>query len=158
MFRKMRRDRQELSREECAEILQNEPRGVLSLLGDDGYPYGVPMDHWYDPQTGTLCFHGAKSGHKVDALTACSKASYCVLDAGVREDGDWPLHFRSVVVFGRIRPVTDEARAREICANLCRKFTDDEAYLARELEQAFPSVLCLELVPEHMTGKRVKES
>ena len=43
MFRKMRRFKQELSKEECMEILKNEPRGVLSVLGDDGYPYGMPV-------------------------------------------------------------------------------------------------------------------
>ena len=47
MFREMRRFKQALSQEECIEVLQNEPRGVLSLSGDDGYPYGIPMDHWY---------------------------------------------------------------------------------------------------------------
>ena len=44
MFRKMRRFKQELSAEKCAEILQTEPRGVLAVLGDGGYPYTVPLD------------------------------------------------------------------------------------------------------------------
>ena len=45
MFRKMRRLGQELSKEECIDILTNEPRGVLALLGDDDYPYAIPMSH-----------------------------------------------------------------------------------------------------------------
>ena len=52
MFRKMRRFKQEISREECIEVLKNEPRGVLSVLGDDDYPYGLPVSHYYDEETG----------------------------------------------------------------------------------------------------------
>ena len=59
MFRKMRRFKQELSKEECIEILKKEPRGVLSMQGEDGYPYGMPMTHWYNEEDGKIYFHGA---------------------------------------------------------------------------------------------------
>ncbi len=158
MFREMRRFKQQISEEECLRILREQPRGVLSLIGDGGYPYGIPLDHWYSEEDGCLCFHGAKEGHKIDALKACGKASYCVMDEGFRREGEWALNIRSVIVFGQIRVVEDEDRKRQICSELCRKFTDDEAYLQRELEQALPRVNCLELKIEHMTGKLVNES
>ena len=156
MFRKMRRFKQQISEEECIRILKEQPRGVLSMIGDDGYPYGIPLDHWYSGNK--LYFHGAKVGHKMDAITAYDKVSYCVMDEGYRKDGEWPLNIKSVVVFGRIRVVEDEAKKREICTNLVRKFTDDEEYLQKELTNAFPRVNCLELTIEHMTGKLVNES
>lgn len=158
MFRKMRRFKQALSQEECIEVLKNEPRGVLSLIGDDGYPYGIPMDHWYCEADGKLYFHGAKQGHKLDAIKACGKASYCVYDQGYRKEGEWALNIRSVVIFGQIRVVEDADKVKDICTNLCRKFTDDAAYLEHELTYSLPNVLCLELQPEHMTGKLVNES
>ena len=158
MFRPMRRSKQQISEAECLRVLREEKRGVLSMLGEDGYPYGIPMNHWYSPEDGKIYFHGAKTGHKIDALSACSKVSYCVWDAGYRKEGEWSLNVNSVVVFGRIRLVTDESKAREIAANLCRKFTDDEDYLRRELENALPRVQCLELTIDHMTGKLVNES
>ena len=158
MFRKMRRFKQQISEEECLQVLRQEPRGVLSMIGDDGYPYGIPLDHWYSDSDGKLYFHGAKEGHKIDAVSSCDKVSYCVCDQGYRRDGEWALNIRSVIVFGRIRPVTDEEKAREICTQICRKFTDDEAYIEKELKNAFSRVLCLELTPEHMTGKLVNES
>lgn len=158
MFRKMRRFKQELSKEECIEILKNEPRGVLSMLGDDGYPYGIPMDHWYNEADGKLYFHGAKEGHKIDAIKACDKVSYCVYDQGYRKDGEWALNIKSVIVFGRLHPVTDTGKAMEACKNLCLKFTDDQAYIEHEITHAGPRVLCLKLTPEHMTGKLVNES
>lgn len=158
MFRPMRRWKQQLSDEECAALLKNTPRGILSVLGEDGYPYGIPMNHWYCEDDGKLYFHGAKTGHKIDAISKCDKVSYCVHDEGYREDGQWPLHIKSVVVFGKIQPVTDDAKVLEICTHLCQKFTDDKAYLEHELKHSLPKVLCLALTPEHMTGKLVKES
>ena len=158
MFRDMRRFKQQIPDEECIEVLKNEPRGVLSVLGEEGYPYGIPMDHWYSEADGKLYFHCAKEGHKLDAVNNCDKVSYCVMDQGYRKEGEWALNIRSVIIFGRMHIVEDTEKKREICTNLCRKFTDDEAYLEKELKNAFPRVCCLELVPEHMTGKLVNES
>ena len=73
MFREMRRFKQQVSDEECIRILKEQPRGVLSMIGDDGYPYGIPLDHWYCEENGRLYFHGAKEGHKIDAVTRCDK-------------------------------------------------------------------------------------
>ena len=158
MFRKMRRFNQQISDSECIEILKNTKRGVLSLIGDDGYPYGFPIDHWYCEDDGKIYFHGAKEGHKIDSIKACGKASYCVYDEGYRKEGDWALNIKSVITFGRISLVEDEEKAREICTALVRKFTDDEEYLEKELKNALPRVQCLEFEPEHMTGKLVNES
>jgi nitroimidazol reductase NimA-like FMN-containing flavoprotein (pyridoxamine 5'-phosphate oxidase superfamily) len=66
----MRRFKQQISEAECIRILKEEKRGVLSVMGEDGYPYGIPMNHWYSPEDGKLYFHGAKSGHKLDAISA----------------------------------------------------------------------------------------
>ena len=158
MFREMRRFKQQIPNEECIEILKNTKRGVLSLLGEDGYPYGIPIDHWYCEEDGRIYFHGAKEGHKIDAIKACDKASYCVYDEGFCKEGEWALNITSVITFGRIRLVEDEDTARKICTELVRKFTDDQDYLEKELQNAFPRVQCLELIPEHMTGKLVNES
>ena len=86
MFRKMRRFKQQITDEQCIEVLKNSKRGVLSLIGED------------------------------------------------------------------------EDTAIKICTNLTKKFTDDEEYLQKELKNALPRVQCLELIPEHMTGKLVNES
>lgn len=158
MFRKMRRFKQQISDEECREVLQGELRGVLSVLGEDGYPYGLPIDYWYSVEENKIFFHGARSGHKIDAIRSCDKASFCVYDEGYRKEGEWALNIRSVIVFGRIRPVEDHDKALSICEKLCRKFTQDEEYIQHELTHSGPAVQCLELSIEHMTGKLVNES
>ena len=154
----MRRFKQQISDEECREVLTSEPRGVLSVIGDEGYPYGIPMDHWYSESDNKIYFHCAKEGHKLDAIRACDKVSYCVMDKGYRKEGEWALNIRSVIVFGRIRVVEDEEKRVEIGTNLCRKFTDDESYIEQEVRNALPRALCLELTPEHITGKLVNEA
>jgi len=158
MFREMLRKKQQLTDAECIEILKNEPRGVLSMLGDDGYPYGVPINHYYCEADGKLYFHGGKKGHRIDAVRQHDKVSFCVYDRGWREDGDWALHIRSVIVFGRIELIEDRETVYEISRQLSYKFTNDEAYIAHEIEKSGPGTLLLALTPEHMTGKLVKES
>ncbi|MBQ7599238.1 MAG: pyridoxamine 5'-phosphate oxidase family protein [Clostridia bacterium] len=158
MFRDMLRKSQQLSYEECAEILKREPRGVLSVLGDDGYPYGMPMNHYYSESDGKLYFHGGKSGHKIDAIRRHSKASFCVYDSGTRRDGEWFLRIRSVIVFGRIEFVDDVEETLEISRLLSHKFTSDEKYIEDEIRRSGPGTLVFALTPEHISGKLVKES
>ena len=158
MFRKLLRHKQQLPDSECIEILKNEPRGVLSVLGDEGYPYGLPLDHWYCEESGKLYFHCGKIGHKLDAIRACDKVSYCVMDGGTLEEGGWALYFRSVIVFGRAKIIEDKARIIEITRQLSYKFTDDTAYIEDEIRRFAAGTLCIELTPEHICGKRVHEA
>ena len=158
LFRELVRKKQAVSKEECIEILKREPRGVLSVIGDEGYPYGLPINHYYDERDGKIYFHSGKKGHKIDALRACDKASFCVYDQGFRREGEWALNIKSVIVFGRIRFVEDHEKALEISRLLSYKFTKDEAYIEHELVHSGPNVLVFALEPEHMAGKLVNEA
>ena len=158
MFRNVSRVKQQLSETECIEILKREPRGVLSVLGDDGYPYGMPMNHWYCEEDGKLYFHSGKSGHRVDALQKNDKVSFCVYDQGFRKEGDWALNIRSVIVFGRVKVVEIQERAIELTRQLSYKYTPDAAYIENEIKHFGDKVLCFELIPEHITGKIVHEA
>lgn len=158
MFRELVRKKQALTAEECIKILKEEPRGVLSVQGDDGYPYGTPLNHWYCEDNGHLYFHSGMSGHRIDALKKCDKVSFCVYDQGFRKEGDWALYIKSVIVFGRMRQVEDHEEAMEICRKLSCKYTSDGEYVRREILHAGPRTLVYELIPEHMTGKLVHEA
>ena len=158
MFRDMVRWKQGLSREECVEILKKEKRGVLSLLGDEGYPYGMPLNHYYCEEDGKLYFHSGPTGHKVDAFRAYDKASFCVYDEGFQKEGDWALNIKSVIVFGRIEEVKDREKALAISRALSYKFTDDTDYIEADIKKNGMRVLVFSLSIEHMTGKLVNES
>lgn len=161
MFRKMRRFKQQIPQEECIEILKNEKRGVLSVIGEDGYPYGMPVSHWYNEENGKIYFHGAKTGHKIDAMRADDHVSFCVMDEGYREEGDWALNIKSVVAFGRARMFTYDEEpelVRDVCVGLSAKFTEDPNYADDEIAKVGKNVLCVEITIDHMTGKLVNEA
>lgn len=158
MFREMLRKKQQLPAEECIELLKAQPRGVLSLLGDDGYPYGLPIDHWYCEEDGKLYFHCGKRGHKIDAIRSCPKASFCVMDEGFRREGEWALNIRSVIVFGKVAILEDQEAAIAITRQLSYKYTSDTEFIEREIQQSGKNVLVFSLTPEHISGKIVNES
>ena len=158
MFRKMRRFKQELSIHECIDVLKNEKRGVLSIIGENGYPYGIPMNHFYNEKDNKIYFHGAKEGYKIDSISKFKKVCYTVFDKGYRKENDWALNVKSVVVFGDIDKVTNLDKTKEICESLCKRFTDDEEYLKNEIDNHLKNVLCLQITPIHITGKLVNES
>ena len=161
MFREMVRNRQQISEAECIEILKKEKRGVLSVLGDDEYPYAFPINQWYCEEDGCLYFHGGKSGHHIDAMRRHDKASFCIYDAGYRDDNariPWALNIKSVIVFGRLCEVRDMEKALDISRKLSYKFTSDETYIEEEIRHSGSGVLVYYLKPEHMTGKLVNEA
>ena len=158
MFRDMRRKKQALSEEECIAVLKTQKRGVLAVLGDEDYPYALPINHYYNDEDGHIYFHGAKFGHRVDAVKRHDKVSFCVYDEGYRREGEWALNIKSVIVFGRLVPVEDEDKMIDLCRRLSHKFTDDESYIENEIKRAGFRTLMYELIPEHMSGKLVKEA
>ena len=158
MFRDLIRKNKQLPMEECIEILKSETRGVLCVCGDDGYPYGMPMNHWYNEEDGKIYFHSGKLGHRTDALRRCGKVSFCTYNKGYRKEGEWALNVSSVIVFGKIEIVEDHQRIVDIATKLSRKFTQDEEYIRREIELYASKTLLLELTPEHICGKSVNES
>ena len=158
MFRELARKNKQISDEECIKILKEETRGVLSVLGDDDYPYGMPMNHWYNEEDGKIYFHCGKVGHRLDALKKHDKVSFCVYDEGYRNDGEWALNIKSVIVFGRMKVVEDLNKVVDISEKLSHKFTRDDAYIKEEVEKYARQTLLLELTPEHICGKMVTES
>ena len=157
-FREMMRYKQQLPQEECIQLLKEELRGVLSVLGDGDYPYGMPLNHYYCEEDGKLYFHSGKKGHRTDAMRRHDKASFCVYDSGFRKEGEWALNIKSVIVFGRIEFIEDQEIIKRMAEKLSRKFTDDDNYIKTEIERSGPGTLMFALVPEHMSGKIVNES
>ena len=158
MFRNLRRIKQQLTQDECIFVLKNEVRGVLSVLGDEDYPYGLPINYWYSEDENKIYFHGSREGHKIDAIVKHDKVSFCVYDKGVQVEGKRGLDYNSVIVFGRIKPVEDRVKTLDICRKLSRQFDFGENYIEEEIQKFAKFVLCLELTPEHICGKKVNES
>lgn len=157
MFREMRRKRQALSGEETAGILRRGSHGVLALAGDEGYPYAVPVSYVYDGER--IYFHGARAGHKMDAIAREERASLCVVDQDQVVPEEDTTYFRSAIVFGRMEAVEDEEEKRAAMEKLSMKYSPEHTEERRRaaVEKDWKPLCVLRLTIEHMSGKEAIE-
>lgn len=157
MFRPMRRSAQALDSAACVEILERGTSGVLAVLGDGGWPYAVPLSYAFDGEK--LYFHCAREGHKLDAIRREARASFCVVDRDDVKPAEYTSYFRSVIIFGRVRVLEDEAQKRAAIELLARRyFPEDSAENRRRaIEREWAGLCMLEMDIEHMSGKEAKE-
>ena len=157
MFRDMRRKNQLLSPEEAESILRQGTSGVLSLLGDGGYPYGVPLSYVY--HNGKLYFHCAKAGHKLDAIRREGKCSFCVIGQDQVVPEEYTSYFRSVIAFGKVRILEEDGEKRRAIERLAAKYApgDSQDQRSRAIEREWKPLCMLEMELEHVTGKEAKE-
>jgi len=158
MFRQMRRSVQALSREEMIDLLRTETRGVMSVQGDNGYPYGYPINHYYDEKANKIYIHGATFGHRVSAVKKDPKVSYCVFGQEFQKEGDWAKYVKSVIVFGKAELVEDADEIVRISRLLCDKFPCPKEYVENEISKDAPRTLVIAINIEDMNGKLVHEA
>ena len=152
----MRRKKQALSAEETTAVLERCSAGTLAVLGDGGYPYAVPLSYVY--RDGRLYFHCARAGHKLDAVRACDKASFCVIDKDEVLPEKFTTKYRSAIAFGRVREVTDPGEMETIMRHLAGKYAPQEGEEAFQNEMRCSGALCvLAFDIEHLSGKQGKE-
>ena len=159
MFREMRRKTQQLSDTETRSILHQGTSGVLAVDGDAGYPYAVPLNYVYTEKDHTIYFHCAKSGHKLDAILANSKVSFCVTAMEQVIPERYTTRFRSVIAFGQAHVIEDVQKKRNAIDQLVKKYCpaqlpeDSE----KEIQSAWDSFCIIGITIEHMTGKQTAE-
>ena len=155
-FREMRRKRQQLPEEDCLAILKKATAGTLALLGDNDYPYAVPISFVYD--NNCLFFHSAVTGHKIDAINKHDKASFCIIDKDDIHGDEYTTYFRSVIAFGKIQIVSDASEKLYATKLLGRKYNpNQEEALQEEIEKGFSRMVIIRLDIEHLTGKEAIE-
>ena len=156
MTRQMRRIRQQLEQAACEEVLNRCTSGVLALSGDEGWPYAVPLSYvWAE---GKLIFHGAKEGHKLDAMRREPRASFCVVDADEIVPERYTTHYRSVICFGRMRVVEEPEEMRRLTMLLGEKYWPGHPKEGAAVIDGAMSRLCVFVMDvEEMTGKQAIE-
>ncbi len=156
MFRKLRRFKQALRHEDCERLLRAATSGVLAVEGDDGYPYAVPLNYYYED--GTLIFHTAQEGHKMDALARNPKASFCVIARDDIVPAEYTSYFESVIAFGRVRRVEEPEEKRMWFQKLAARYSPEQVEgRAREVERMLQTVCILALEIDHLAGKEAME-
>lgn len=157
MFRPMRRNKQQLTADECMEILREGTSGVLAVSGDDDYPYAVPLSYVCDGDK--LYFHCARTGHKLDAIARNPKASFCVIGQDKVSPEEYTTHFKSVIVFGRVRIIDDEIQKLSAIRKLAEKYAPNDSKANREamIGKEWAPLCMLEMSMEHVSGKQARE-
>ena len=157
MFRGMRRWKQRVPVEECIKILMEERRGAFSVLGDNGYPYTIPINFYYDENDRCIYFHGAKEGHKVDAIKRCDKVCFTTWNTGYQDKGCWAWNVSSVIVFGRARLVEVRETVEDRVRKLAMKYYPTMEEVEKGLDASMDRLQLFAIDIEHMTGKLVNE-
>ncbi len=156
MFRELRRKKQLLSEQETLRVLEEGKTGIVGVLGDDGYPYTVPIN--YVSLEDKIYFHSAKKGHKVDAIAKEPKVSMTVVEKDDVVSREFTTYFRSIQLFGKAYVVEDEAERNVAFRALCEKFSgaDMDRYdeiMSKEADAA--AIVRIDI--EHITGKESME-
>ncbi len=155
MFRPMKRIKQLLSMEDTLVALNRCTNGVLACLGDDDYPYAVPLSYVYFNDK--IYFHSGKSGHKIDAIAKNPKVSFTVIDEDTIVSQEYTSYFRSIIAFGKTRIVEGDEYFKSFRA-LIEKYSGDQPEEAKLKEiAACQHAYMIAIDIEHLTGKEAIE-
>lgn len=155
MFRKMRRSKQLLSQADIVAVMTRCTNGVLACLGDDNYPYAVPLSYVYFDDK--IYFHSAKAGHKIDSILKNPKVSFSVIDEDMIVSAEYTTYFRSVIAFGKAR-ITADDELKSAFRALVEKYSGDQPETAKqkEITECIQTYL-IAIDVEHVTGKEAIE-
>ena len=157
MFRTIRKKKNEIDIDVAKELLLSGRRGVLAVNGDDGYPYAVPINYVYDKDAQKIYFHGARAGHKVDALKNCDKVCFTVYGNETIKEEAWAPFMQSVVVFGRCHLVEAGEKATALLKQFAMKYYPDEQMVDEEIARAGKATQVFEIEIVHLSGKEIQE-
>lgn len=151
MFQEMRRKDREVSREESEQVLMEGEYGVLSSIGENGYPYGVPVNYVY--YNGRIYFHCAREGNKLRNIKNNSKVSFLVVTNAVVVPDQFSTNYKSVIAFGRAREIEDQLKD-EVLLRFIYKYTGDHIDAGQKyIESDKHKTKVIEIEIDHLTGK-----
>ena len=155
MFRDVRRKDRLAEKEAGVSLLEKSEYGVLSVLGDGGYPYGVPVNFVYKDDC--IYIHGFLEGHKMDAVGKCPKVCFTVVDGvDVRKD-QVSTNYTSVIAFGSADVIDfadDEARQAAFAAIMDKYIPGEGERTARYTREHEKNTNIIRIRIEHMTCKK----
>lgn len=157
MFRPMRRKQKEIDMAATKSLLQHARRGVLAVNGDNGYPYAIPVNYLYDEENQKIYFHGAKAGHKADAIRACDRVCFTVFGNECVKNEPWAPHVQSVVAFGRCRLAEMDSAALSLLKRFAMKYYPDESTVDAAMAHMAKATQLFVIEIEHMSGKEIQE-
>ncbi len=154
MFKELRRVDRKISLADIAELLNKCDYGVLSTMGEDGYPYGVPISYIY--MNGAIYFHSATEGHKLENINYHKKGSFCVVGNTEILADKFTTNYVSAIAFGVLKEVAEEEKEQALLGFL-EKYSSahmekGKAYIASSAHQT----KVIKLSIKHVSGKSRK--
>lgn len=110
--RAVRRKDREIGEQDARDLLAKGEYGVLSTVGPDGSPYGVPLSYAY--REGEIYFHSAPEGRKVDHLISGAQASFCVVGETEVLPEKFSTRYESAIAAGEIRELHGEDKTKAL--------------------------------------------
>lgn len=157
MFRHIRKVKNEISIDMAKQLLKTERRGVLSVNGDGGYPYAIPINFLYSEKENKIFFHGSRVGHKVDSVNTCDKVCFTVFGNETIKEEEWAPFVQSVVVFGRCRVINNLDLNNKLVTEFAEKYYPDKELVKEEVDSYGKVVQMFEIEIEHISGKEIQE-
>jgi len=148
----MRRKDREIDDVEARQILKFGEYGVLSTVGPDGSPYGVPVSYAF--HDGVIYFHSAPEGRKIEHLNAVPHASFCVVGATEVQPEMFSTRYESAIASGEIRELEGDEKQTAL-GLLIQKYSPD--FISQGMEYIAESQCATRLFALqvcHLTGKR----
>ena len=157
MSRPVRKKKNEISAEAAKQLLHTERRGVFAVNGDDGYPYAVPVNFFYDEEANRIYFHGSRAGHKIDSVRKSDKVCFTVYGNETIRDEAWAPYMQSAVVFGRCRLPEYGEESMALLKRFAMKYYPGESMVDAEIADAGKAAQMYVIDIEHISGKEVQE-
>ncbi len=151
MFKEVRRQDRVADKLEAEELLVKGDYGVLSMNSGD-YAYGIPMSYVYTG--GSIYFHCAPEGKKLDLIQRDNKVSFTVVGEATTLEEQFSVRYKSAVVFGRASVVTDNDEKLKALLALIEKYTPNNLEKGKEYaHNAFAKTAVIRLDIDHVTAK-----
>lgn len=150
-MKKIRRKDREISAEQARRLLSEGEYGFLSTVGADGKPYGVPLS--YACIKGSIYFHCARAGHKIENIVHNPGVSFCVVGRTKVLPDKFATEYESVIVSGTAHEVEGDEKLNALLKLLekySRGFIEEGK---RYIEQKDAATMVFRIDIESLTGK-----
>jgi nitroimidazol reductase NimA-like FMN-containing flavoprotein (pyridoxamine 5'-phosphate oxidase superfamily) len=152
MFRKIRLQDRVVTDEKAIEILTKGSYGVLSTIGADGYPYGVPLNYTYFDNC--ICFHCAREGHKLENIDFNNKVSFCVVTKSDVLSNEFDTDYASAIAFGTAAVVAADSEKKDILLSVLNKYSADYLEAGKNyMKKYWDETKVIKIDIEHLSGK-----
>ena len=153
----LRRADRMMPEDAARQLLQRGFAGRLATIGEDGYPYCLPL--LYVCMEGELFVHTTNApGHLRASVEREPRVCFevdesdQVFDYG-RFECDSGLAYQSVILFGRIRIVSDRALEQRFCEMLMEKYGKPGTIRPKNFFPRLDMITVYAIAIERITGK-----